>query len=48
MEIVPAGQVPAEDVYEAPMVVEAGGFTEMTQGALGDEDDGIKTDIQII
>jgi hypothetical protein len=32
METVPAGQVPADEVYEKPMIVEAGQFTEMTQG----------------
>ena len=32
METVPAGQVPADEVYEKPMLVEAGQFTEMTLG----------------
>jgi hypothetical protein len=32
MEIAPEGQAPAGEVYEEPMLVEAGEFTEMTQG----------------
>lgn len=32
MEITPEGQAPTEEVYEEPMLVEAGEFTEMTQG----------------
>jgi hypothetical protein len=32
MEIPPEGQAPAGEVYEEPMLIEAGEFTEMTQG----------------
>ncbi len=33
MEIASQGQAPAGEVYEEPMLIEAGEFTEMTQGA---------------
>jgi hypothetical protein len=39
MEIAPEGQAPAGEVYEEPMLVEAGEFTEMTQGAGSDHTD---------
>ena len=35
MGIIPEGQAPAGEVYEEPMLVEAGEFTEMTQGRGG-------------
>jgi hypothetical protein len=39
MEIAREGQAPAGEVYEEPMLVEAGEFTEMTQGAGDDVND---------
>jgi hypothetical protein len=39
MEIAPQGQAPAGEVYEEPMLIEAGEFTEMTQGAGSIKDD---------
>ena len=39
MEIAPEGQAPAGEVYEEPMLIEAGEFTEMTQGAGNKVDD---------
>jgi hypothetical protein len=39
MAIVPEGQAPVGEVYEEPMLVEAGEFTEMTQGGGNDLSD---------